>query len=166
MSPWSTRPVGAWARAIADALAAEGAHLVISSRKKEAIEAAAAEIAAAHGGDVVAVAADVSQSEAAPQLVEVARDRFGGLDILVNNSGGPPGGTFGDFDDDAWQSAFELLVAKRRPHGPGLSSPFAHWRSRPGRQCCLNFGPPTNTGPGPLKQFAWSGGRPGQNACR
>jgi 3-oxoacyl-[acyl-carrier protein] reductase len=97
-------------RAIADALAAEGAHLVISSRKKEAIEAAAAEIAAAHGGDVVAVAADVSQSEAAPQLVEVARDRFGGLDILVNNSGGPPGGTFGDFDDDAWQSAFELLL--------------------------------------------------------
>ena len=97
-------------RAIADALAAEGAHLVISSRRKEAIEAAAAEIAAAHGGDVVAVAADVSQSEAAPQLVEVARDRFGGLDILVNNSGGPPGGTFGDFDDDAWQSAFELLV--------------------------------------------------------
>jgi 3-oxoacyl-[acyl-carrier protein] reductase len=97
-------------RGIADALAAEGARLVISSRNKEAIERAAAEISSTHGGEVVPVVADVSRPEAADQLVGVAVERFGGLDILVNNSGGPPGGRFEDFDDTAWQLGFELLL--------------------------------------------------------
>jgi 3-oxoacyl-[acyl-carrier protein] reductase len=97
-------------RGIADALAREGARLVISSRDEESIERAALEIMAASGSEVVAVAADVSEPGAAPLLVGTAVRRFGGLDILVNNSGGPPGGVFEDFDDSAWQSAFELLL--------------------------------------------------------
>lgn len=97
-------------RGIAEALAAEGARLVISSRHQEAIERAAAEIRATYGAEVVPVAADVTEPAAAPRLVSAAVGHFGGLDILVNNSGGPPGGVFGDFDDAAWQSAFELLL--------------------------------------------------------
>jgi 3-oxoacyl-[acyl-carrier protein] reductase len=97
-------------RGIAEALAAEGAQLVISSRNKEAIERAAAEISSAYGSDVVPVVADVSRPEAADHLVAAAVERFGGLDILVNNSGGPPGGRFEDFDDTAWQLSFELLL--------------------------------------------------------
>jgi 3-oxoacyl-[acyl-carrier protein] reductase len=97
-------------RGIAEALAREGARLVISSRHEEAIHGTAAEIISTYGAQVVAVAADVSQPEAAPLLVDTAVDRFGGLDILVNNSGGPPAGFFEDFDDAAWQSAFELLL--------------------------------------------------------
>ncbi len=87
-----------------------GARLVISSRYEEAIQRTAAEIISTYGAEVVAVAADVSQPEAARLLVGTAVGRFGGLDILVNNSGGPPGGFFEDFDDSAWQSAFELLL--------------------------------------------------------
>jgi 3-oxoacyl-[acyl-carrier protein] reductase len=97
-------------RGIAEALAAEGARLVISSRSQEAIERTAAEIAEQYGGEVVPVVADVSRPEAAEMLVGEAIGRFGQLDILVNNSGGPPGGYFADFDDAAWQNAFELLL--------------------------------------------------------
>jgi 3-oxoacyl-[acyl-carrier protein] reductase len=97
-------------RGIAEVLAAEGALLVISSRHQEAIEQAAVSITAAYGSQVVPVVADVSRPGAAQRLVDVALAHFGQLDILVNNSGGPPSGSFGDFDDDAWQAAFELLL--------------------------------------------------------
>jgi 3-oxoacyl-[acyl-carrier protein] reductase len=97
-------------RGIAEALAAEGARLVISSRDEAAITKTAAEIAAAHGTEVLPVAADVATAESAELLVAATVERFGGLDILVNNSGGPPGGVFTDFDDAAWQAAFDLLL--------------------------------------------------------
>jgi 3-oxoacyl-[acyl-carrier protein] reductase len=97
-------------RAVAEALAAEGARLVISSRNREEIDRAGREIAAAHGAEVVGVAADVTDPGAAGHLVTIAVQRFGGLDILVNNSGGPPFGTFADHDDAAWQRAFDLLL--------------------------------------------------------
>lgn len=97
-------------RGIAEALAAEGARLVISSRDPAAISRAARDIAAAHRTEVVPVAADVSAAGAAGRLVSAAVGRFGGLDILVNNSGGPPRGTFADFGDADWQQAFDLLL--------------------------------------------------------
>jgi 3-oxoacyl-[acyl-carrier protein] reductase len=97
-------------RGIAEALAAEGARLVVSSRRPEAIDRTAAEISATYGAEVVPVTADVSRPGAAERLVDAALERFGRLDILVNNSGGPPGGVFEDFDDAAWQFAFELLL--------------------------------------------------------
>jgi 3-oxoacyl-[acyl-carrier protein] reductase len=97
-------------RGVAEALAAEGARLVISSRTQADIERAAEQISAAHATDVLAVPADVSLPGTAERLVETAVDRFGAVDILINNSGGPPGGTFADFDDAAWQQAFELLL--------------------------------------------------------
>jgi 3-oxoacyl-[acyl-carrier protein] reductase len=97
-------------RAIAAALAAEGAAVVISARHEGDITAAAAQLAAASGADVVGVAADVSQPGTAERLVGTAVERFGGLDTLVNNSGGPPLGQFADFADDAWQDAFDLLL--------------------------------------------------------
>jgi 3-oxoacyl-[acyl-carrier protein] reductase len=97
-------------RAIAEALAAEGAVLVISARDEAAISQAAGEIAAAAGTEVLGIAADVSAPGTAERLVAAAVDRFGGLDILVNNSGGPPFGHFADFGDAAWQDAFDLLL--------------------------------------------------------
>jgi 3-oxoacyl-[acyl-carrier protein] reductase len=97
-------------RGIAEALAAEGVRLVIASRDQAAISRAADEIANAYQAEVVPVAADVSSAGAAERLVRTASERFGRLDILVNNSGGPPGGVFTDFDDAAWQSAFDLLL--------------------------------------------------------
>jgi 3-oxoacyl-[acyl-carrier protein] reductase len=97
-------------RGIAEALAAEGARLVLSSRDESAISQAAREIEAAHGAEVLPVAADVSVAGTAERLTAAAVEQFGGLDILVTNSGGPPGGTFADFDDAAWQQAFDLLL--------------------------------------------------------
>jgi 3-oxoacyl-[acyl-carrier protein] reductase len=110
-------------RGIAEALAAEGVRLVISSRDAAAIGQAAREIEAAHQTEVVPVAADVAGAGTAGMLAAAAVERFGRLDILVTNSGGPPGGSFADFDDVDWQQAFELLllsvvrmVRAARPH--------------------------------------------------
>jgi 3-oxoacyl-[acyl-carrier protein] reductase len=110
-------------RGIAEALAAEGVNLVISARDAAVLEGTARDIAAAHGVMVVPAAADVARAGVAERLVGTAVERFGRLDILVNNSGGPPLGTFADFDDAAWQAAFELLllnvvrmVRAARPH--------------------------------------------------
>jgi 3-oxoacyl-[acyl-carrier protein] reductase len=97
-------------RGIAEALAAEGANLVISGRNAAGLEATAQAIATEHGVTVVPITADVATPEAATTLVEAAISRFGRLDILVNNSGGPPPGAFADFDDAAWQAAFDLLL--------------------------------------------------------
>jgi 3-oxoacyl-[acyl-carrier protein] reductase len=92
--------------AIAKALAAEGAHVSIAARKKDTIEAAAAKI----GAGVLASEADVSRPESIAAWHRATVDRFGGVDILVTNSGGPPAGPASSFDDAAWQSAVELLL--------------------------------------------------------
>jgi 3-oxoacyl-[acyl-carrier protein] reductase len=69
---------------IAEALAEEGAQLVLFARGPEELERQAKRL----GG--VAVAGDVRDAEALERLVATAVERFGGVDILVNNSGGPP----------------------------------------------------------------------------
>jgi 3-oxoacyl-[acyl-carrier protein] reductase len=76
-------------RASAAALAAEGAHVVISARGEEALRATEAAIRGA-GGEVHAVAADITEPDAPARLVAETRRRYGGLDILVPNAGGPP----------------------------------------------------------------------------
>jgi 3-oxoacyl-[acyl-carrier protein] reductase len=76
-------------RASAVALAAEGAKVVITARHEDALRATEADIAAA-GGEVVAVVADVTDPATPAALVATTKERFGGLDILVPNAGGPP----------------------------------------------------------------------------
>lgn len=95
-------------KAIALRFAQEGADLVIASRSQDAIEATATEIRQQTGAKVIALAANVSQKEDIDRIVEAVTIGFGTVDILVNNAGGPPAGTFLDFDDQAWESAFEL----------------------------------------------------------
>src|SRR5262249_32999831 len=92
--------------AIAKALAAEGASVSIAARKQETIFAAAQKI----GGDVLASVADVSQPQTIEAWHRATVERFGGADMLVTNSGGPPAGPASGFDDAAWQAAFELLL--------------------------------------------------------
>jgi len=78
-------------KAIAMALAAEGANVVISSRKQEALDEVAQEIRAAHPEvGVLAKAAHVGHAEEAEACVEAAVGEFGGLDVLVNNAGTNP----------------------------------------------------------------------------
>ena len=97
-------------RAVATELAREGAHVVISSRDEEALSKTAAEIRLETGAEVDYRAADLRSAEDIRALISHAAERFGGVDVLVNNTGGPPAGTFEDLDDEAWQGAFEQIL--------------------------------------------------------
>ena len=97
-------------RAVATELAREGAHVVISSRDEDTLAQTAAEIKEETGAEVEHHAADITRAGDVRALVSFAAERFGGVDVLVNNTGGPPAGTFDDFDDEGWQAAFELVL--------------------------------------------------------
>lgn len=84
----STRGIG---RAIAEEMAAHGAKVVISSRKQEMCDEVAAAINGEHGeGAAIAVAANISSKEALQTLVNVTRQEFGRIDVLVCNAASNP----------------------------------------------------------------------------
>ena len=97
-------------RACADALASEGASLVVCSRDEGRIRAAAGEIANATGVDVLPVAADLSRPEDIQMLMASGVDHFGRLDILVSNSGGPPVATPMEATEAQWDRAVQLSL--------------------------------------------------------
>src|SRR2546421_6940202 len=96
--------------AVARALASEGASVSIASRDADAIRRAGDAITKETGGTVHAVAADLSKADAIATWHAVTIDRFGGVDLLFANTGGPPAGTALSFDDQGWQAAFDLLL--------------------------------------------------------
>jgi 3-oxoacyl-[acyl-carrier protein] reductase len=91
-------------RAVAAALVAEGARVAICARNKARVEAAAREL-----GARVALPCDLTVPGAATALVDSARQRLGGVDILVTNTGGPPKGRFDEITDEMWQQGFQSL---------------------------------------------------------
>jgi 3-oxoacyl-[acyl-carrier protein] reductase len=95
---------------VARALAAEGALVSIASRNQAAIDEAARRLKEETGADVFAAAADLQQPPAIEQWFQATVERFGGVDLLFTNTGGPPAGPVLAFDDDAWRAGFELLV--------------------------------------------------------
>lgn len=97
-------------RAVAAELAAEGAAVVLCARNAAALERARAEIAATTASPVEAVAADLAQAGEPQRVVTAAIARFGQVDILVTNTGGPPSGPFEQHDAAAWQAASDLLL--------------------------------------------------------
>lgn len=96
--------------AVARALAEEGAQISIASRDANAVGAAGKKIEEETGARVLAVATDVSSAQAIEHWHQKTIDRFGGIDLLFTNSGGPPPGATLSFDDAGWQRAFELLL--------------------------------------------------------
>jgi len=96
--------------AVARALAREGAKVSLSSRNPEAVAVAAKRIQEETGADIFAIAADVRSADALANWHHQTVDRFGGVDLLYTNSGGPPPGPVLKFDDAAWQGAFDLLL--------------------------------------------------------
>jgi 3-oxoacyl-[acyl-carrier protein] reductase len=97
-------------RAVAEELAAEGASIVICARNADSIELAAASIREASGGDVLAIAGDVSKPTDVEHITRAAVDRFGRVDILVTNAGGPPSGRFESLTPAMWQQAVDLTL--------------------------------------------------------
>ena len=97
-------------RAIAEALGREGSAVVICARGADALGATREALVASTGADVVAVAADVATAEGIARAWDQSRERFGRVDILVTNAGGPPSGPFETHDWDTWQRAVELTL--------------------------------------------------------
>jgi len=90
--------------AIAEALAAEGANVAMFARRRDVLEREADRIGA------LAVRGDLTVPKDLARLVEQTLDAFGGLDILVNNGGGPPAGPAAGVADEAIEAAVELLL--------------------------------------------------------
>jgi 3-oxoacyl-[acyl-carrier protein] reductase len=90
--------------ASAEALAEEGASVVLFARRAEQLEESAARL----GG--MAVVGDVTEDGDLERAVSTAVDRFGGLDVLVWNGGGPPPGTARETDETSLESGYRLLL--------------------------------------------------------
>ena len=112
-------------RALALAYAEEGASLVVNSRSEDSVRPVAEEVEGL-GADVLAVAADVSEAEDVKRLVDAAVERFGRIDVLVNNAGllGPRV-EISDYSEDEWRRVLDanltgpFLVSKAAiPHVP------------------------------------------------
>ena len=97
-------------RAAAARLAAEGARVAICARRGPHLEAAAAELRAQTGAEVLAVAADVTQADDCRRFVDAAAHAFGGVDILLNNAGTSAAHGLEEIDDAAWQSDIDLKL--------------------------------------------------------
>jgi 3-oxoacyl-[acyl-carrier protein] reductase len=95
-------------KAVAMALAREGTKLAVCARTASAISAAADEIRAATGADVLARPTDVTDYDAVRRLVAETLERFGRIDICVTNAGGPPSKTFAETTLEDWASAVNL----------------------------------------------------------
>src|SRR3954466_13113875 len=99
--------------AAAEAVAEEGANVVMLARRRDQLERDADRIGA------LAVRGDVTNASDLQRLVDTTIEAFDGIDVLVWNSGGPPGGKAADVTDEALEAAFELLLAPAlRPRRP------------------------------------------------
>src|SRR5215217_3973775 len=97
-------------RAVAEELGAEGASLVLCARGAESLAEACAHIERTTGAAVVGVAGDVSAAEDVTRIVGAALERFGRVDILLTNAGGPPAGTFESLSAQDWEAAARLTL--------------------------------------------------------
>ena len=94
-------------RACAQGLAEEGTRLTVCSRTAAELEQAAAEIRDTTGAEVLAISGDLESSETIADLVARTVDTYGQLDILVNNSGGPPLGRAESVTEEQWDVAVQ-----------------------------------------------------------
>jgi NAD(P)-dependent dehydrogenase (short-subunit alcohol dehydrogenase family) len=118
-----TRGIG---RAVAEGFVAGGAKVVVGSRKAEACretETHLGALAKDSGGDAVAISAHMGDLSAATGLVDLAVDRFGGVDIVVNNAANALTQPLGEFTPEAWQKSFDVnlrgpvfLIQAALPH--------------------------------------------------
>jgi len=102
-------------RAVATALAREGCSITICARDDTALASAAQVIRQETGAHVLHLVCDMARYEDIKRVVAETMNIHGRLDIVVNNAGGPPTGTFDDFDEGDWQRAIDqnLLSAIR-----------------------------------------------------
>lgn len=97
---------------IASKLCEEGAHVLISGRGEDKLAKAAAELTAAGPGKSDYAVADLSEPDAAGRLYAAAKEKLGGVDILVNNTGGPPPGTVEKPDSALWRAQIDTMLIR------------------------------------------------------
>lgn len=96
-------------RGIADALAAEGVAVAIVARTKETIDRAVSEMTA-RGGRAIGLVGDLANWPSIEAVVKSAREQLGPIDILVNNSGGPPPSGVVGVKPEVWEAQFQAMV--------------------------------------------------------
>lgn len=96
-------------KSVALELAKEGAAVIICSRNEETLKSAEAEIKAL-GGQVLALAGDLSIAKEREAIIDSTLKVFESVDILVTNTGGPPAGKFESFTLEDWDNAVQLLL--------------------------------------------------------
>lgn len=128
----SSRGLG---RASAEALAADGARLVVTARGAESLDTTEQDLRAA-GAEVFGIVADITDPEVPERLVSATIERYGQIDIVVANAGGPPPGRALDIDDDGILRAVEanLLSAVRLVRASVPHMRMQRW----GRICCIS----------------------------
>lgn len=97
-------------KATALEFAKEGATVIITSRNEENLKKAALEIKNNTHANVLYFLCDLTKAEDIDKLFKNVATRFNGIDILINNTGGPPFGNFDNVTDKDWQMAFELIL--------------------------------------------------------
>lgn len=95
-------------KAIASVLIGEGVNVVLASRNEEKLADVQRELTNKEGGEASYIQADITEPSQIKLAVQHAVDTYGSLDILINNAGGPPAGSFEQITDEQWQQAFEL----------------------------------------------------------
>lgn len=96
-------------RAVAEGLGAEGVRVMLCARSEEKLREAAAEVERA-GGEAAVAVCDLTDADSIEQLLNTTQDRFGDVDILVTNAGGPPPGLFDQVSDEAWMTALDSML--------------------------------------------------------
>jgi 3-oxoacyl-[acyl-carrier protein] reductase len=100
-------------RETARLLCAEGARVLLVGRDEERLAeavAAASEAGVAHGGEAASLALDVTDADVGERLLGAATDRFGALDVLVNNAGSAQWRDLDDVPDEDWRAQYEINV--------------------------------------------------------
>ena len=97
-------------KAVALGLAKEGVNLVICARNEEGLRNTAHEIESSSSVKVLPIVADLKKGSEVKSLIEETVDRFGWIDILITNSGGPPSGPSLSFSDQDWEYAMILTL--------------------------------------------------------
>ena len=97
-------------RAAAERLASEGAHIALVARTQSDLDTVAAEVAASTGAEVIGIACDVSSEDAVKAMVAKVVERWGTVDILINNAGTSSAAKFDDMTDEQVMIDFQLKV--------------------------------------------------------
>jgi 3-oxoacyl-[acyl-carrier protein] reductase len=97
---------------IATRLCQEGANVVLCGRAEKTLEAAAKSLSGAGAGKADYAVVDLTDKDAAATLYAAAIEKFGSVDILVNNTGGPPPGTVDTPDSDQWRAQIDTMLIR------------------------------------------------------